>query len=103
VVVVDEDVDVRDPWQVLWAMGTRCDPENAVKVVAGCTTHTLDPGLPPEKRKNKDLTVSKLMIDACRPYSWAKEFPAVNRCSTELRQKTLNKWKQLFDGYEVKA
>jgi 4-hydroxy-3-polyprenylbenzoate decarboxylase len=84
-------------------MGTRCDPENAVKVVAGCTTHTLDPGLPPEKRKNKDLTVSKLMIDACRPYSWAKEFPAVNRCSTELRQKTLNKWKQLFDGYEVKA
>jgi len=103
VVVVDEDVDVRDPWQVLWAVGTRCDPENAVKVVTGCKTHTLDPGLSPDKRKKGDFTVSKVMIDACRPYTWAKDFPPVNRCSTELRQKTLTKWKTLFQGFEVKA
>lgn len=103
VVVVDEDVDVRDPWQVLWAMGSRCDPENAIKVVTGRQTHTLDPGLSPEKRKKKDFTVSKVMIDACRPYSWAKDFPPVNRCSKELRQKTLTKWKDLFSDFEVKA
>ncbi len=103
VVVVDEDVDVRDPWQVLWAMGTRCDPEVAVKVVNGCKTHTLDPGLSPDKRKKGDFTVSKVMIDACRPYTWAKDFPPVNRCSTELRQKTLTKWKDLFRDFEVKA
>jgi 4-hydroxy-3-polyprenylbenzoate decarboxylase len=103
VVLVDEDVDIRDPWHVLWAMGTRCDPENGVKVINNLKTHTLDPGLPPEKREKKDYTVSKMMIDACRPYSWAKDFPVANRCSKELRQKTLTKWKELFQGYEVKA
>jgi UbiD family decarboxylase len=102
VVVVDEDVDVRNPSQVLWAMGSRCEPESGVEIVRDCKTNLLDPALPPEKREKRDLTASRLVIDACRPYAWAKDFPPVNRCSEGLRRKTFEKWSHLFNGLEVK-
>jgi 4-hydroxy-3-polyprenylbenzoate decarboxylase len=103
IIVVDDDIDIRDPWQVLWAAATRCDPETTVEIVRGCSSTTLDPRMPPEKKRVGDLTTSKLMINACRPYHWAKDFPAVNRCGKELRMKTLGKWSHLFRGREVKA
>jgi len=103
VIVVDDDVDIRSPAEVLWAVGTRCEPETAVEIVKGCKAMTLDPVIPPEKRRKRDLTTSKLMIDACRPYAWANEFSPVNRCSKELRQNTVDKWASLFKGLVVKA
>jgi 4-hydroxy-3-polyprenylbenzoate decarboxylase len=103
VIVVDEDIDIRDPAQVLWALGTRADPETAVEVVSNCKTHSLDPGVPPEKRKKGDFTTAKLIINACKPYRWIQDFPQVNRCSRELRAKVLKKWRPLFEGLEVKA
>lgn len=103
VVVVDEDVDIRDPAQVLWAIGTRCDPQSGLQVIPDCSTHSLDPGVPPEKRVKGDFTTAKLSINACRPYRWIEDFPPVNRCSKGLREQVLEKWKKLFDGLEVKA
>ena len=103
VVVVDEDIDIRDPAQVLWAIGTRCDPQISFQVIPDCSTHSLDPGVPPEKREKRDFTTAKLSINACRPYRWVADFPPVNRCSKGLREQVLGKWKKLFDGLEVKA
>jgi 4-hydroxy-3-polyprenylbenzoate decarboxylase len=103
VVVVDEDVDIRDPAQVLWAMGTRCDPQTSFQVIPDCSTHSLDPSVPPEKRSKRDFSTAKLAINACRPFRWAADFPPVNRCTKGLREQTLEKWKSLFAGLEVKA
>jgi UbiD family decarboxylase len=103
VVVVEEDIDIRDPQQVLWAIGTRCDPETAIQIFPDCSTHSLDPGVPPEKRLKGEFTTAKLVINACRPHRWAADFPPVNRCSKALRERVLEKWRRLFDGLEVKA
>jgi 4-hydroxy-3-polyprenylbenzoate decarboxylase len=96
VVVVDEDVNPRDPEEVLWAIGTRCDPETSITILKACQSSALDPRIPPERKKKRDFTSSRAIIDACKPYAWIKEFPATNVASPELRGKVLEKWKELF-------
>jgi 4-hydroxy-3-polyprenylbenzoate decarboxylase len=96
VVVVDEDINPRDPEEVLWAIGTRCDPETAVTILKGCQSSALDPRIPPERKKRRDFTSSRAIIDACKPYDWIKEFPPTNIASPELRTKVLEKWKEIF-------
>ncbi len=39
---------------------------------------------------------SKAIIDACRPYDHLHEFPEVAEASKELREKTRQKWKDLY-------
>ena len=101
VVVVDEDINIRDPWEVLWAIGTRCDPESSVEIVRGFQSSTLDPRIPPDRKAAGDFSSSRMIINACKPYHWLKEFPAVNRCSPELRREVYSKWKDLFRSFPV--
>jgi 4-hydroxy-3-polyprenylbenzoate decarboxylase len=96
VVVVDEDINPRDPEEVLWAIGTRCDPETTLTILKGCQTSALDPRIPPDRKKQKDFTSSRAIINACKPYEWIKDFPPTNIASPELRSKVLGKWKELF-------
>lgn len=96
VIVVDDDIDPTNLEEVLWAVTTRCDPENAIDIVRGLLTTPLDPMLSPDKREKGDFTTSKVIINACRPYHWIDKFPDVNKASKELRTKVLNKWSHLF-------
>lgn len=96
VVVVDEDINPRDPEDVLWAIGTRCDPATTISILNGCNTSALDPRLSPDQRVRRDYTTSKAIINACKPYDWMGDFPATNVASPELRAKVLEKWKDLF-------
>jgi 4-hydroxy-3-polyprenylbenzoate decarboxylase len=96
VVVVDEDINPRDPEEVLWAIGTRCDPETSLTVLKGCQSSALDPRIPPEQKKRGDFTNSQCIINACKPYEWIGEFPPTNVASAELRTKILEKWRELF-------
>jgi UbiD family decarboxylase len=98
VVVVDEDIDARDAEQVLWAVGTRCDPETTITILKGCQSSVLDPRIPPDRKARGDLTSSRAIINACKPYEWIKEFPVTNVASPELRRRTLEKWHDLFEG-----
>jgi len=43
--------------------------------------------LPPEVRATGCYTSSRMIIDACEPYLWLKEFPLVNAVHPELRKK----------------
>jgi len=52
--------------------------------------------LSPAKRAVRDFTTSKVIINACRPYHWIKEFPPVNIASNELRKKVMDRWGHLF-------
>jgi UbiD family decarboxylase len=96
VVVVDEDINPRDPRDVFWAMGTRCDPATTINILTGCQTSALDPRLTPEQRQKRDYTSSRAIILACKPFEWIKEFPERSLSSPELRKRTLEKWKDLF-------
>ncbi|MFH1123527.1 MAG: UbiD family decarboxylase, partial [Pseudomonadota bacterium] len=78
VVVVDEDIDPTNEGDVLWAIGTRCDPATSIDIIRDCWGTPLDPTLPPDKRKERNFTNSRAIINACRPFYWRDQFPKVN-------------------------
>ncbi|MDP2855503.1 MAG: UbiD family decarboxylase, partial [bacterium] len=94
--VVDEDIDPASTSEVLWALGTRVDPETSIDVVRGCLGGAADPMLSPEKKKAADYEMSRAIIVACKPYRWMKDFPPATGTSPELAQKIREKWSALF-------
>jgi 4-hydroxy-3-polyprenylbenzoate decarboxylase len=98
VVVVDDDIDVTDMGELMWAVCTRADPAKDYHVNTNCWSSALDPLLTPEKREKKDFSNSRVVIDATRPFSWRDEFPKVNTVSRELREAILKKWGDAIFG-----
>jgi UbiD family decarboxylase len=90
-IAVDDDIDPVDLKQVIWAMCTRVDPAESIQVLKSWTTD-LDPRLPPEKRERGDFTMSRLLIDACKPFSWRDRFALANKFSAEKREEVWEKW-----------
>jgi hypothetical protein len=39
---------------------------------------------------------SRALIDACKPFDWIDEFPAVAESSPEYLESIKNKWRHLF-------
>jgi UbiD family decarboxylase len=101
-VLVDDDIDVENPQEVLWAIAGRCAPETGVRVIPGTAVWALDPRIPPDKRIQPDTagrpsyTAHNAVINACRPYEWKDEFPPVAVNGPELRGRMLEKWASLF-------
>jgi UbiD family decarboxylase len=62
VIVVDEDVDIFDMSDVMWAVATRVQAQEDIVLVPGCKGAILDPTSDPET-----FTVTKVGIDATRP------------------------------------
>jgi 4-hydroxy-3-polyprenylbenzoate decarboxylase len=91
VVVVDDDVDPTDLFDVMWAMCTRCDPVNDIEFVRRAWSGPLDPLLDKSSSTN-----SRAIIDACRPFERLKDFPMVARASPELREKVKEKFADLL-------
>lgn len=91
-IVVDDDIDPADAQEVLWAVATRCDPDEDVDIIKSNWGTPLDPRVPPWKRDRQDYSMSHMIIDATRPYAWKKEYPLVNAISPELRSKLMEKW-----------
>jgi 4-hydroxy-3-polyprenylbenzoate decarboxylase len=98
VVVVEDDIDPSNAEEVLWAIATRTDPETSFEIQRDCPSTWLDPMLSPEKKEKGELSASRALIIACRPWEWMKDFPAVSKAGDELRASTFNKWRSLFEG-----
>ncbi len=64
-VVVDEDVDIHDLRDVVWAMSTRCRPDRGVVQI---------PNVPSFARDPHQIHWGRLGIDATAPLEWASEF-----------------------------
>ena len=62
VIVVDDDVDIFDMSDVMWAIATRVRAEKDIVLIPGCKGAILDPTSDPET-----FTVTKMGIDATRP------------------------------------
>jgi len=92
VVVVDEDIDPSNLFDVVWAMSTRCDVADDIDILRKCWSGPLDPVIPTELKGFN----SRAIIDACRPYAWKDSFPPVAECSKELRDRTFAKWKGIL-------
>jgi 3-polyprenyl-4-hydroxybenzoate decarboxylase len=95
VIVVDEDVDPSDIRQVLFALALRSEPEK-YDILRGIWGADLDPALSPEKRAFWDFTSSSVIILACKPYHWIKDFPASVRPDPEIQKKLKEKWGHLL-------
>ena len=62
-VVVDDDIDVTNESEVMWALATRMQPAQDVIIMDDMTCNVLDPS-------SKDGLSSKMLIDATRPLDW---------------------------------
>jgi 3-polyprenyl-4-hydroxybenzoate decarboxylase len=92
VTVVNDDIDVRDPFMVDWAVTFRCDPARDVTLLPNCTAPELDPSVgnvagvvPTEKR----ILGSKMIIDA----TIKSEYPPCSAPSARYMYKALESWK----------
>jgi UbiD family decarboxylase len=100
-VVVDDDVDITNLQDVIWAMATRCDPGEAIDFVRGVWTSPADPAIRPAKRimapgqttLRHGYTMDRVLIDGCRPYAWLDEFPKVNSSPAAFKRDITAKWK----------
>lgn len=71
----------------MWAMLTRSDPATSIDIIRGAWSTPHDPRLDPEERARGNVTNSRAIIDACRPFHWRDQFPRVNMLSAaELKE-----------------
>jgi 2,5-furandicarboxylate decarboxylase 1 len=80
VIVVDDDVDIFDTDDVMWAVATRVRPDKDIFFIPGAKGAILDPTSDPE-----NFTVTKMGIDATRPAG--REFAERLTISDEQRAK----------------
>lgn len=95
VIVVDDDVDVSNLEELIWAALTRADPATSIDIVHQAWSTPLDPRIPPEQKERNDFTNSRMIIDACRPFHWRDKFPLVNAPSPEAARQARQKWRYL--------
>ena len=92
VVVVDEDVDITNMDDVLWAMLTRCDPQRDIEIITRCWSGPLDAAIRPEERGLN----SRAIVDATKPYEWKHRFPE-SVVTPEDAAETRRLWSWLLD------
>ena len=93
VIIVDDDIDITKPAEVMWALATRWDPKTQTDIIDGCWTGYIDPMLSPTKRNTGDMTNSRIVIYAVRPYHWGSDYPAVNAVSKDYAAQIRDKWR----------
>ena len=92
IIIVDDDIDITNPAEVMWAVATRWDPKTATDIIDGVWTGYIDPMLLPERRAKGDLTNSRIIIYAVRPFAWKDEFPKVNAVDADYAAEVARKW-----------
>jgi 4-hydroxy-3-polyprenylbenzoate decarboxylase len=94
VVVVDEDVDPTDLFDVVWAISTRCDPALDIEIIKRMWSGPLDPIIPHGSPVNYS---SRGLIDACRPFERLKDFPPVAGATAELKARVAAKFADILN------
>ncbi len=94
VVVVDEDIDVTDLDDVMWAILTRSDPERSLDIIKRAWSGPLDPAIHPDQKGHN----SRLIIDATRPWEWRERFPTPIGPDAETKRETRKKWGWILEA-----
>jgi 4-hydroxy-3-polyprenylbenzoate decarboxylase len=96
VIVVDDDIDVSNLDEVIWAMLTRSDPASSIDIITHAWSTPLDPRIEPWRKAMGDFTNSRAIIDACRPFHWKDKYPKVNQPSPEKRKEAQRRFSYLL-------
>ena len=94
VILVDEDIDVANNSDVLWALSTRTDPVRSIDVIRRLWSGPLDPIM----TKEDGGFSSRAIIDACRPFERISTFPPAIETDHETARKVREKWGHVIDG-----
>lgn len=92
VVVVDDDIDITNSEDVLWAISSRSDPSRSIEILRRCWSGPLDPAIPREEVGYS----SRAIIDATRPYEWRDKFPHATAADPEKKAAVRKKWEKLL-------
>ena len=76
---------------VIWAMGTRCDPQNDIEVNKKTWSSVIDPLVFGDILYNP-----RAQIDACKSYEHYHDFPPVAETTPEYKRVMLDKYGDLF-------
>ncbi|HEY7163278.1 MAG TPA: UbiD family decarboxylase [Candidatus Binatia bacterium] len=98
VVVVDDDIDITNSEEVLWAISSRSDPAESIEILRRTWSGPLDPRIPRDEAGHN----SRAVVDATRPYEWREKFPKVSGPSRELKQSVAEKWQQFLERNDFK-
>ena len=90
-IVVDEDIDITNMEEVLWAVCTRTDPATSIDFIRRAWASKVEPMLRPDDPPFN----SRAIIDACRPYEWIDEFPAVAEANPDYLKELEQKWSHI--------
>jgi 4-hydroxy-3-polyprenylbenzoate decarboxylase len=93
VIVVDDDIDITNSEEVIWAISSRSDPAESIAILKRCWSGPLDPRIPRDQTGHS----SRAIIDATRPYEWRDKFPKSSGASRELKNQVAAKWRSLLD------
>ena len=92
IVVVDEDINPYNLGEVVWAMGTRCDPDRDIDIIRNCWSSPLDPLV----REGEPPFNSRAIVDATKPFAWKDRFPPSVEFDSDLRRRVTEKWGDLI-------
>jgi UbiD family decarboxylase len=98
VVVVDDDVDPSNLHDVMWAVATRCEPSEQIDIIRNAWSSALDPRIAAADKQRGVTSHSKVIIEACRPFSWLDTFPPASALSLEEARAIEEKWGKLLKG-----
>ncbi len=89
IAVFDDDIDIRDTSQVLWALSTRIEPKRDVQILDSATADSLD------HTTNFPSMGSKMLIDATKKTEaegYSREWPETLTLPSELVKEVAKKW-----------
>jgi 2,5-furandicarboxylate decarboxylase 1 len=86
VIVVDDDIDPRDPIHVEWATATRMRADRDIIIIPGVKTDRSEP-------LEELMTVAKMGIDATKPYDLPPEMFEVADVPKEMKDRVARKLK----------
>jgi 3-polyprenyl-4-hydroxybenzoate decarboxylase len=101
VILVDDDIDIDNAEDVLWAIGTRCDPATNTLTDTFTSNWDLNPSLTIEQRRqlreeNIGYPFTRIVLNACQPFLSKQGLSPVNKFSEKLRRETLEKWSNVL-------
>jgi len=91
-VVVDDDIDPSYLHDVIWAMGTRCNPEADIDILRKNWSSRLDP-----LTFTDELYNSRAVVDACIPYEHLDDFPKIAQTTPEYKKFMMDKYGTLIN------
>jgi UbiD family decarboxylase len=91
VIVVDDDIDITNAEDVLWAVATRAKADN-IDFLHNIWTSRADEALDPEVKYGGHPVSTRAIIDACKPFPRLKTYTPTNDFSRPYKQEIAEKF-----------